>query len=91
MTAGPVYDDGAVRFSTIQALKGLESDAVVLLDAVTAGPSSPSLTYVGGSRARSVLAVLLDVAAGEEIASRYAKFGALVAAHADPEAASSRR
>jgi hypothetical protein len=85
-TAGPVLDDGAVRFSTIQAFKGLESDAVVLLDAVTADPSSRYLTYVGASRARALLAILLDAAESDEIADRYAKFGEAAAALAGPEA-----
>ena len=88
-TAGAVQDDGAVRFSTVQAFKGLESDAVVLLDAVTADPSSRYLTYVGASRARTLLAILLDAAESDEIADRYAKFGEAAAELADPEAAPS--
>ena len=81
LTAGPVTDDGAVRFATIGAFKGLESDAVVLLDAVTAEPSSRYLTYVGGSRARVLLTILLDAAQSEEVATRYARFGDATIAH----------
>jgi hypothetical protein len=59
---------------------------VVLLDAVTTDRSSRYLTYVGGSRARTLLAILLDAAESAEIADRYAKFGDAVAAHADLDA-----
>jgi Nuclease-related domain/AAA domain/UvrD-like helicase C-terminal domain len=86
-TSGPVHDDGAVRFSTIQAFKGLESDAVVLLDAVTATDASRYLTYVGASRARIVLVILLDTRQSEEIAARYARFGEAAAAKASLEGA----
>jgi hypothetical protein len=72
---GKLEDEGAVRFSTIGAFKGLESNAVVLLDAVTTAASSRYLTYVGGSRARVLLSVLLDKNDGEEVAARYAQFG----------------
>lgn len=68
-------DDGAVRFSTIGAFKGLESDAVVLLDAVTAASTSRYLTYVGASRARVLLVILLDKAEGDEVATRFGQFG----------------
>jgi hypothetical protein len=77
VTAEDLRDEGAVRFSTIAAFKGLESDAVILLDAVTPKVSSRYLTYVGGSRARVLLAILLDASESEEIASRYAQFGEL--------------
>lgn len=84
--AGGVDDDGAVRFSTIAGFKGLESDAVVLLDAVTAAPSSRYLTYVGASRARVVLVVLLDETEGDEIAARYAQFGETAVAQFEDDA-----
>jgi hypothetical protein len=73
-------DESVVQFSTITAFKGLESDVVVLLDAVSASPSSRYLTYVGASRARLLLTLLLDESAGEEIAERYARFGDTAAA-----------
>jgi hypothetical protein len=85
ITVGQVRDDeDGVRFSTISAFKGLESDAVVLLDAVTADASSRYLTYIGGSRARVLLAILLDASESEEIAARYAQFGEFTAGEADP-------
>jgi hypothetical protein len=68
-------DGGAVSFSTIHSFKGLEADAVVVLDAVSADRSSPYLTYVGASRARVILSLLLAEEAGEEIAARYSQFG----------------
>jgi hypothetical protein len=68
-------DEGAVGFSTIGAFKGLEADAVVLLDAVTTDPASRYLTYVGASRARAVLTLLLDEAQSDEITNRYSQFG----------------
>lgn len=71
----PSDDDDGVRFSTVAAFKGLESDAVVLLDPVKTGPASRYLAYVGGSRARAYLAVLLDTTMGAEIAELYARFG----------------
>jgi hypothetical protein len=79
--AGADGDAGSsVRFSTIGAFKGLESDVVILLDAVTASSSSSYLTYVGASRARVLLAVLLDQNESEEVARRYAEFGEAAAA-----------
>ncbi len=68
-------DEGEVRFSTITAFKGLEADVVVLLDAVSTDLSSRYLTYVGASRARAVLAILLDKDESEEITARYEEFG----------------
>jgi hypothetical protein len=76
-------DQGAVGFSTIAAFKGLEADAIVLLDAVTAHPSSRYLTYVGASRARALLAILLDQEQSEEIVARYAEFGTSLVAPND--------
>ena len=68
-------DQGAIGFSTIAAFKGLEAEAIVLLDAVNANASSRYLTYVGASRAKTLLAIVLDQAQGEEFVARYAEFG----------------
>jgi Nuclease-related domain len=86
----PGHDDnGAVQFSTISAFKGLESDAVVLLDAVSGDRASPYLAYVGASRACVVLSVLLAEDAADAIAARYSQFGqtavAELAHSGDPE------
>jgi hypothetical protein len=54
-------DDGRFRFSTIAGFKGLESDAVLLVDIDdVAKPDQLALLYVGASRARSVLGLVLD-------------------------------
>lgn len=74
-------DEGAVGFSTIAAFKGLEAEAIVLLDAVNAIPSSRYLTYVGASRAKTLLAIVIDQAQREEIVARYAEFGNSLVAH----------
>jgi hypothetical protein len=51
----------AVRFSTIQAFKGMESPVVVMCDVSRVSESEPqALLYVGMSRARSQLTVLVD-------------------------------
>lgn len=62
---GPLLDRSlhqrAVQFSTVAAFKGLESDAVLLLDAPHLGRvEMASTVYVGMTRARAVLTVLRD-------------------------------
>jgi superfamily I DNA/RNA helicase len=62
---GPLLDrrehPNAVQFATVAAFKGLESDAVLLLDAPHLGEVEKAVTlYVGMTRARAILAVLLD-------------------------------
>lgn len=77
-------DQGAIGFSTIAAFKGLEAEAIVLLDAVNEIVSSRHLTYVGASRAKTLLAIVLDQTQSEEIVARYAEFGdSLVAINDD--------
>ncbi len=50
-----------VRFATIQAFKGMESPVVVLCDVTEVSDFEPqALLYVGMSRARSHLTVLID-------------------------------
>jgi len=50
-----------VRFSTIQAFKGLEADAILLLDVVDlVAPGARRNLYVASSRARVFLSVFLD-------------------------------
>jgi hypothetical protein len=61
----------AVVYSTIQAFKGLESPAVVLVDLEpTAGHDTDALLYVGMTRARTRLMMILPEAARGEIARR---------------------
>jgi hypothetical protein len=62
---GPLLDRSthpkAAQFSTVAAFKGLESDAVLLLDAPHLGRIDMAATvYVGMTRARAVLSVLRD-------------------------------
>jgi Nuclease-related domain/AAA domain len=62
---GPLFDRSthpkAVQFSTIAAFKGLESDAVLLLDAPYLGRLDLAASvYVGMTRARAVLSVLRE-------------------------------
>lgn len=74
-------DDGtserAIRFATIGAFKGLEADAVVLvdLDFLSADESSMEV-YVGASRAKSLLAVFLWEGMEGAYAERAQAFGA---------------
>ncbi len=52
---------GSIGFSTIHAFKGLEEDAVILLDVDDiASPDARTNLYVGSSRARAYLTVCLD-------------------------------
>jgi hypothetical protein len=52
---------GRIRFSTIAGYKGLESDAVMLVDIDDiASSEGVGLMYTGASRAKSVLALVLD-------------------------------
>src|SRR5439155_1167106 len=54
-------DDSRIRFSTIAGFKGLESDAVLLVDINDlASVEELSLLYVGASRAKSLLGLVLD-------------------------------
>jgi hypothetical protein len=59
----------AVRVATIQSFKGLEAAAIVLVGLERLDfPNSRRLLYVGGSRARSVLRILLPRKCGEQVA-----------------------
>lgn len=54
-------DSSRIRFSTIAGYKGLESDAVMLIDIDDiASAEGVGLMYTGASRAKSVLALVLD-------------------------------
>ena len=70
----PARDDGRLRFSTIAGFKGLESDAVLLVDIDdVAKPDQLALLYVGASRARSVLGLVLDEKCRETYGERVAE------------------
>lgn len=54
------HHDNNVRMATVQSFKGLESAAVILLGTESiSSPAGRKLLYVGGSRARSVLHLIL--------------------------------
>ncbi len=61
---GPPTPGPALRFSTIAGFKGLEADAVLIVDIndLSSEKSRYSL-YVGGSRARGLLSLFIDEAA----------------------------
>jgi hypothetical protein len=67
-------DSGAsIRFSTVAAFKGLEADAILLTDIDDLfDPDMRSLLYVGSSRARAVLGVILDERCKEQYRERSA-------------------
>jgi hypothetical protein len=57
-----------VRFATVRAFKGMESPVVVLCDVSQVSKDEPqALLYVGMSRARSQLTVLVDIQARPSI------------------------
>ena len=67
---------GTIGFSSIGAFKGLEADAVVLVDLETVPIAEMSmLSYVGASRARSLLAVFLHEQLRPEYMKRAHEFG----------------
>jgi hypothetical protein len=77
---GPLLDRQshakAVQFSTVAAFKGLESDAVLLLDAPQLGRVDMASTlYVGMTRARAVLSVLRDARYDEDWRTLQQDFG----------------
>jgi UvrD-like helicase C-terminal domain/Nuclease-related domain/AAA domain len=72
----PPSRSGWIRYRTVHSFKGLESDAVLLVDCDQLGSaSSRGLMYVGASRARSQLAVFLDESSRPEYDALARKFG----------------
>ncbi len=62
---------GCIRFSTIHAFKGLESQVVIIVDVdEVEGARSQSLLYVGMSRARSLLILMIHEQARRSIDTR---------------------
>jgi hypothetical protein len=61
---------GAIRISTVHAFKGLEASCVVLTGFSRIDtPEDRRLLYVGGSRARGLLYILLPKAAAPQVAA----------------------
>lgn len=82
----PSTDPGVIPFSTIQAFKGLEGEAVVLVDINDIERDrSRGLLYVGASRARTLLAVVRSEGTTEAFASRLVEQGQRRAARATAE------
>jgi hypothetical protein len=74
-------DTSRIRFSTIAGFKGLEADAVLLTDLDDLmDPETRSLLYVGASRAKVLMALLLDEGCREQYNARASELvGRLVA------------
>lgn len=63
-----------VRFSTIHSFKGLESQVVIMVDIdAVDGDQQQSLLYVGMSRARSLLILMINERARKAVESRIGK------------------
>lgn len=75
-----------VLFSTIAGFKGLEADAVILMDGYDISDTQTATYYVGTSRARVLLAVLLHEGMREEYALSANVFGESEAERARSEA-----
>jgi hypothetical protein len=71
----------SIRFATIGSFKGLEADAVLVVDVSDIDSDAARLQlYVGLSRARVYLAVFLSESVREQYAERAAEIGKAVAA-----------
>lgn len=69
----PEPEPATISFSTIHAFKGLESEAVMLVDVDDLrSDRSRSLLYVGASRARTLLGVARSSSTAELFAQRIA-------------------
>jgi superfamily I DNA/RNA helicase len=76
---------GELRFMTIHSFKGLESDVVFLIDIDDLeAPASRSAVYVGASRARAILYVLLSSACRPSFLTHAEQYGATVTSHPQP-------
>lgn len=67
----------AIGFSTVQAFKGLESDAVLLIDIDDLSTDASERLYVGASRARAVLHLFIAEHQRERYYSNAQKFRTL--------------
>jgi hypothetical protein len=71
-----------IRFSTVAGFKGLEADAVLLTDlGDLTDPESRSLLYVGASRAKILMALLLDENCREQYTSRASELVSQLVGH----------
>jgi superfamily I DNA and RNA helicase len=73
---GPQPGNGQVRFSTIGAFKGLESDAVLLVDVKDlSDPIMNPELYVGSSRARTILQVFMNISCESDYKQKAFDYG----------------
>ena len=64
-------DATRIRFSTISGFKGLEADAVLLIDLDDlVDPDTRALLYVGASRAKTLMTLILDESCREQYTGR---------------------
>lgn len=79
-------NERSLRFSTVAAFKGLESEAIVLADIDDlASDESRELLYVGTSRARMLLALFFSEAVRKEYDLCAFRFGEMLANAAESE------
>ena len=86
---GPLLDRSShpkdVQFATVAAFKGLESDAVLVLDAPNFGEYAKAATlYVGMTRARALLTVMRHTKYDQRWSELQRDFGRRLAAGVDP-------
>lgn len=70
----PLLPD-SVAFSTVTGFKGLESDAVILLDCVELSEKYAATHYVGATRAKAVLKVMVNRRSRHRLQELRARFG----------------
>ena len=71
VTKGETPDDRRIQFSTIAGFKGLEADAVLLIDLDDlVDPDTRALLYVGASRAKTLMTLILDESCREQYTGR---------------------
>jgi DNA helicase IV len=73
---GPLVHERSIRYSTFAAFKGLEADAVVIIDIddLTSETARGGL-YVGASRARVLLALFISEAVRQDYERLAVDFG----------------
>jgi hypothetical protein len=74
ITKADLADGSRIRFSTIAGFKGLESDAILLVDIEDmTSPNQMALLYTGASRAKSLLGLVMSESCRETYGHRVAE------------------